>query len=61
MQKFEYRIEHITLKDHPAKDREFVEILNRFGREGWRVGNYHADPQISVNEVTVTLLLERAV
>ena len=60
MTRYEYQVVELTLGKKQAKHLELVKVLNRFGKEGWRLHEHQLDVR-PANERHLRLLLERAI
>lgn len=57
--RYEYQIVQLQFAKGTDPKVEMVEVLNRFGAEGWRLVPFQVDPIRAVNEKHYRLLLER--
>jgi hypothetical protein len=64
MKRFEYKIHHLTLETGKTNDEQVLEVLNRFGQEGWRLNRLYGE--VSLRALAswkgcLNLLLEREI
>ena len=64
MKRFEYRLHHLTLQTGTSNDEQLLEVLNRFGQEGWRLNRLYGE--VSLRSLAswrgaLNLLLEREI
>ncbi|MCS7057013.1 MAG: DUF4177 domain-containing protein [Thermoflexales bacterium] len=61
MQRFEYRIETVAIERAKPADEQLAEVLNRWGRQGWRVCQITIRPSVQAGDAAdaAQLVLER--
>lgn len=61
MQRFEYRIETVAIERAKPADEQLAEVLNRWGRQGWRVCQITIRPAVQAGDAAdaAQLVLER--
>jgi len=43
MKRFEYKIHYLKLESGTPKEQQLMDVLNRFGSEGWRLNRPYTD------------------
>jgi hypothetical protein len=64
MKKYEYKIHYLKLEAGKPNEQQFLEALNRFGREGWRLNRLYGEMSLralSSWKGGLNLLLEREI
>ena len=59
---YEYKIHYLKLESEPSNEEQLVEVLNRFGKDGWRLNRLYGE--VSLRSMMswkggLNLLLER--
>ncbi|HVW02417.1 MAG TPA: hypothetical protein VHB77_18830 [Planctomycetaceae bacterium] len=43
MKRFEYKLHFLSLQSGKSNDEQILDVLNRFGQEGWRLNRIYGE------------------
>ena len=63
VKQYEYKVHYLKLENGKSREDQLLEVLNRFGAEGWRLNRMYGE--VSLRSITswkggVNLILERS-